>query len=63
MTNEALAWVKINALLTAHGWNTQDSNAVEFEIMLPDGTRAVPLAACPSVYGGCKNLATLSRRV
>ena len=40
MTNEAFARVKIDALLAAQGWNTQDTNAVRFEVVLPDGTRA-----------------------
>jgi type I restriction enzyme, R subunit len=40
MTNEAFARVKIDALLTAQGWDTLDTNAVRFEVMLPDGTRA-----------------------
>ena len=34
MTNEALARVKkIDALLAAQGWNTQDQNAVRFEVL------------------------------
>ena len=40
MTNEAFARVKIDALLAAQGWDTLDTNAVRFEVMLPDGTRA-----------------------
>jgi type I restriction enzyme R subunit len=40
MTNEAFARVKIDALLSAQGWDTLDTNAVRFEVMLPDGTRA-----------------------
>lgn len=40
MTNEAFSRVKIDALLTAQGWDTLDTNAVRFEVMLPDGTRA-----------------------
>jgi type I restriction enzyme R subunit len=40
MTNEALARVKIDALLAAQGWNTQDPNAVRYEVVLPDSTRA-----------------------
>ena len=40
MTNEAFARVKIDALLAAQGWNTLDTNAVRFEVQLPDGTRA-----------------------
>ncbi len=40
MSNEAFARVKIDALLAAQGWNTQDRNAVRYEVVLPDGTRA-----------------------
>ena len=40
MTNEAFARVKIDALLAAQGWDTLDTNAVRFEVQLPDGTRA-----------------------
>ena len=40
MTNEAFARVKIDALLAAQGWDTLDANAVRFEVMLPNGTRA-----------------------
>jgi hypothetical protein len=40
MTNEAFARVKIDALLAAQGWNTQDPNAVCYEVVLPDSTRA-----------------------
>ncbi|MBN9206908.1 type I restriction endonuclease [Methylibium petroleiphilum] len=40
MTNEAFARVKIDALLSAQGWDTLDTNAVRFEVQLPDGTRA-----------------------
>ena len=40
MTNEAFARVKIDALLTGQGWDTLDTNAVRFEVQLPDGTRA-----------------------
>lgn len=39
-TNEAFARVKIDALLAAQGWNTQDTNAVRFEVVMGDGTRA-----------------------
>lgn len=39
-TNEAFARVKIDALLAAQGWNTQDTNAVRFEVVMPDGKRA-----------------------
>ena len=38
--NEAFARVKIDALLVAQGWNTQDTNAVRFEVPMPDGKRA-----------------------
>jgi hypothetical protein len=37
VSNEAFARVKIDALLAAQGWDTQDANAVRFEVMLPDG--------------------------
>ena len=43
MTNEAFARVKrvkIDALFTAQGWNTQDPKAVRYEVVLPDSTRA-----------------------
>ena len=40
MTNEAFARVKIDALLSAQGWDTLDMSAVRFEVQLPDGTRA-----------------------
>jgi type I restriction enzyme R subunit len=40
MSNEAFARVKIDALLAAQGWNTQDANAVRYEVVLPDQTRA-----------------------
>ncbi len=33
MTNEAFARVKIDALLAAQGWNTQDPNAVRYEVV------------------------------
>ncbi|MDP3798600.1 MAG: DEAD/DEAH box helicase family protein [Polaromonas sp.] len=39
-TNEAFARVKIDALLMVQGWNVQDTNAVRFEVVMPDGTRA-----------------------
>jgi len=32
MTNEAFARVKIDALLTAQGWDTFDANTVRFEV-------------------------------
>ena len=40
MSNEAFARMKIDALLAAQGWDTLDTNAVSFEVQLPDGTRA-----------------------
>lgn len=40
MNNEAFARVKIDALLAAQGWNTQDPNAVRYEVVLPGSTRA-----------------------
>lgn len=40
MTNEAYARVKIDALLAAQGWNTQDTNSVRYEVLLGDGMRA-----------------------
>lgn len=39
-TNEAFARVKIDTLLAAQGWNTLDTNAVRFEVVMPDGKRA-----------------------
>ncbi|MFO1199044.1 MAG: DEAD/DEAH box helicase family protein [Burkholderiaceae bacterium] len=38
--NEAFSRVKIDALLAAQGWDTQDENAVRFEVVLADGKRA-----------------------
>ena len=38
--NEAFARVNIDTLLAAQGWDTQDTNAVRFEVVMPDGTRA-----------------------
>ena len=38
--NEAFSRVKIDALLAAQGWQVQDNNAVRFEVVLGDGTRA-----------------------
>ena len=38
--NEAFARVKIDAQLASQGWNTLDLNAVRYEVMLPDGTKA-----------------------
>ena len=39
-SNEAFARVKIDAQLASQGWNTLDLNAVRYEVMLPDGTKA-----------------------
>jgi len=44
--NEAFARVKIDSLLAAQGWNTQDTNAVHFEMFTLDGQsvdRFVPI--------------------
>lgn len=38
--NEAFSRVLIDALLAAQGWNTTDPNAVRFEVVMPDATRA-----------------------
>ncbi|MDD5176662.1 MAG: DEAD/DEAH box helicase family protein [Sterolibacterium sp.] len=38
--NEAFSRVIIDALLADQGWNTTDSNAVRYEVVLGDGTRA-----------------------
>ena len=38
MTNETFARVKIDALLAAQGWDTLDTNAMPFEVMLPEGS-------------------------
>jgi len=38
--NEAFSRVKIDALLAAQGWQVQDNNAVRFEVVLGDGSRA-----------------------
>jgi type I restriction enzyme, R subunit len=38
--NEAFSRVIIDAMLAAQGWNTTDPNAVRFEVVMPDGTRA-----------------------
>jgi type I restriction enzyme R subunit len=40
ISNEAFARVKIDALLAAQGRDVLDTNAVRFEVQLPDGTRA-----------------------
>ena len=39
-TNEAFSRVKIDAQLRDHGWDVENPNAVRFECLLPDGTRA-----------------------
>lgn len=38
--NEAFSRVVIDAMLAAQGWNTTDPNAVRYEVVMPDGTRA-----------------------
>ena len=38
--NEAFSRVIIDAMLAAQGWDTTDPNAVRFEVVMPDGTRA-----------------------
>src|SRR5258708_18088557 len=40
MTNEAFSRVKIDVQLKDQGWETQNPNAVRFEYMLRDGTKA-----------------------
>lgn len=40
MSHEALARVKIDALLAAQGWGTLGTNAVRYEVQLPNGTCA-----------------------
>lgn len=40
MTNEAFSRVKIDALLKDQGWEVMNSNAVRYEYVLPDGTKA-----------------------
>lgn len=40
MTSEAFSRVKIDAQLKDQGWETQNPNAVRFEYVLPDGTKA-----------------------
>lgn len=39
-TNEAFSRVRIDAQLKDQGWDVLDANAVRFEVVLPDGTRA-----------------------
>lgn len=38
--NEAFSRVIIDAMLATQGWNTTDPNAVRFEVVMTDGTRA-----------------------
>lgn len=38
--NEAFSRVMIDAMLANQGWNTTDPNAVRFEVVMPDSTRA-----------------------
>jgi type I restriction enzyme R subunit len=38
--NEAFSRVLIDVMLSAQGWNVTDTNAVRFEVMVPDGTFA-----------------------
>lgn len=38
--NEAFSRVLIDAMLAAQGWTVADPNAVRFEVVMPDGTRA-----------------------
>lgn len=38
--NEAFSRVLIDAMLTAQGWDVTDTNAVRFEVVMPDSTRA-----------------------
>lgn len=38
--NEAFSRVIIDAMLDTQGWNTTDPNAVRFEVVMSDGTRA-----------------------
>ena len=37
MSNEAFSRVKIDTLLAARGWDALDTNAMPFEVMLPEG--------------------------
>ncbi len=43
-TNEAFSRVKIDAQLKDQGWDVLNPNAVRFEYVLPDMTKA---ASCP----------------
>jgi len=45
-TNEAFARVKIDTLLAAQGWDTQDTNGVRFEVVMG------LLAAGVLIFGG-----------
>lgn len=38
--NEAFSRVLIDAMLSVQGWNVADPNAVRFEVVMPDSTRA-----------------------
>src|SRR3989338_7073409 len=40
INNEAFSRVLIDAQLAAQGWDTQDHNAVRYEVSCPDGSRA-----------------------
>ena len=40
MTNEAFTRVKIDAQLKDQGWEVTNTNAVRFEYVLPDATKA-----------------------
>ena len=37
MSNEAFSRVKIDTLLAARVWDALDTNAMPFEVMLPEG--------------------------
>ena len=39
-TNEAFSRVKIDAQIRDQGWDVENPNAVRFEYLLADGTRA-----------------------
>ncbi|MCK6412384.1 MAG: hypothetical protein L6Q55_08190 [Azonexus sp.] len=40
--NEAFSRVLIDAMLAAQRWTVSDPNAVRFEVVMPDATRAPP---------------------
>jgi len=40
MTNEAFSRVKIDAQLRDQGWAVENPNAIRYEYVLPDGTKA-----------------------